>query len=64
MALSIAGYGAWVVFSGAGEVWAAIRQLGWTGWTLILLLSLFNYLLRFVRWDIYTCNNNYHLRCE
>lgn len=53
MALSIAGYGAWVVFSGAGEVWAAIKNLGWSGWGIILGLSLFNYLLRFIRWDMY-----------
>ena len=51
--LSIAFYGAWAAYSGMGEVWSAIKSLGWSGWLLILGLSLFNYLLRFVRWDYY-----------
>jgi uncharacterized protein (TIRG00374 family) len=51
--LSIVFYGAWVAFTGAGEVWSSVKLLGWTGWGIILGLSLFNYLLRFVRWDLY-----------
>jgi uncharacterized protein (TIRG00374 family) len=51
--LSIAFYGAWAAFSGPGEVWAAIKSLGSAGWAIILGLSLFNYLLRFVRWEYY-----------
>ncbi len=53
LALSVVGYGAWVAYSGAGEVWSAITQLGWDGWAIVLGLSLLNYVLRFVRWDIY-----------
>ena len=53
LVISVIGYGVWAVFSGAGEVWAAITALGWSGWSFILGLSLFNYLLRFFRWDFY-----------
>ena len=48
VALSIAGYGAWVVFTDAEKVWASVLQLGWAGWLIILGLSLFNYMLRFL----------------
>jgi uncharacterized protein (TIRG00374 family) len=51
--LSIVIYGVWVAFSGAGEVWSSVLLLGWSGWAIILGLSLFNYLLRFIRWDFY-----------
>jgi uncharacterized protein (TIRG00374 family) len=51
--LSIVFYGGWVAFTGAEEVWSSVVLLGWSGWALILGLSLFNYLLRFLRWDIY-----------
>ena len=51
--LSIVFYGVWVAFSGAGEVWSSVVLLGWSGWAIILGLSLFNYLLRFLRWDFY-----------
>ena len=51
--LSAAFYGAWVVFGGAGEVLDAAARIGWTGWAIILGLSLLNYALRFMRWDFY-----------
>jgi uncharacterized protein (TIRG00374 family) len=51
--LSIVFYGAWVVFTGADEVWSSVTLLGLSGWSIILGLSLFNYLLRFIRWDLY-----------
>jgi uncharacterized protein (TIRG00374 family) len=53
VALSIVFYGAWAVFSGAGEAWGAVKSLGWNTWLFILGLSLINYCLRFVRWDMY-----------
>ena len=51
--LSIVFYGAWVLFSDPDEVLASVNRLGWEGWGIILGLSLFNYLLRFIRWHIY-----------
>ncbi len=51
--LSIAFYGAWAAFGGVAEVWAAAARIGWSGWAIILGLSLFNYGLRFLRWGIY-----------
>jgi uncharacterized protein (TIRG00374 family) len=51
--LSIVFYGAWAAYSGVGELWSAVKQLGWSGWGIILGLSLLNYLLRFIRWDLY-----------
>ena len=51
--LSAAFYGAWAAYGGIGELWASVKLLGWTGWAIILGLSLANYLIRFVRWEIY-----------
>jgi uncharacterized protein (TIRG00374 family) len=53
VALSIAFYAAWAAYGGIGEVWSAILTLGWSGWLIILGLSLCNYVLRFVRWEFY-----------
>jgi glycosyltransferase 2 family protein len=53
VALSVAFYAAWAAYGGIGEVWSAIRTLGVSGWLVILGLSLFNYLLRFMRWEFY-----------
>jgi len=53
VALSIAFYAAWAAYGGIGEVWSAIRTLGLSGWLIILGLSLFNYVLRFIRWEFY-----------
>lgn len=51
--LSIVFYGAWAAIGGIQDVWTSIKALGWSGWAIILGLSLANYLLRFVRWDYY-----------
>lgn len=53
MVICIGFYGAWIAFSGAAEVRDAVMQLGWYGWGVVLGLSLFNYALRFARWEIY-----------
>ncbi|NNC65825.1 MAG: flippase-like domain-containing protein [Gammaproteobacteria bacterium] len=51
--LSVLFYGAWVAFGGGADVWDSIALLGWEGWGIVLGLSLLNYGLRFVRWDLY-----------
>jgi uncharacterized protein (TIRG00374 family) len=51
--LSVVFYGVSAAWSGVGEVWSSLGRIGWTGWAIILGLSLFNYTLRFVRWDYY-----------
>jgi uncharacterized protein (TIRG00374 family) len=51
--LSIVLLGAMAAFGNVEEVLASIRLLGWSGWGIILGLSLSNYLLRFVRWEYY-----------
>jgi uncharacterized protein (TIRG00374 family) len=50
---SVAFYGLWIVLTGPQNVWIEVKQLGWTGWLIILGLSLLNYLLRFGRWQLY-----------
>lgn len=49
-ALAYAGFTFW---SGAEEAAQAARRLGWEGGALVLGLSLFNYALRFGRWQLY-----------
>lgn len=51
--LSVAGYLGSVLWSGWEEVTAAIAQVGWLVTGTALLLSLLNYVLRFVRWQLY-----------
>ncbi|MDR3390306.1 MAG: lysylphosphatidylglycerol synthase transmembrane domain-containing protein [Sulfuriferula sp.] len=51
--LSVAGYLGSVLWSGWAEVTAAIAQVGWAVTGVALLLSLLNYVLRFVRWQMY-----------
>lgn len=51
--LSVAGYLGSVLWSGWEEVTAAIAQVGWLVTGAALLLSLLNYVLRFVRWQLY-----------
>lgn len=58
---SIAFYGVWVVLAGPGDVWREVQELGFLGWGLILGLSLFNYLLRFVRWQMYLVSLGYRV---
>ncbi|MGI9309838.1 MAG: lysylphosphatidylglycerol synthase transmembrane domain-containing protein [Gammaproteobacteria bacterium] len=57
---SIAFYGVSVVVSGWEDVSSAVARMGWSGWGIILGLSLVNYLLRFVRWQVYLN----HLGCR
>jgi len=59
--LSIAFYGAWAAFGGVGEVWESIKSLGLQGWAVILGLSLFNYVVRFIRWDYYLTKLGYRV---
>ena len=51
--LSAAGYLGFVLWSGWAEVTAVIAQVGWLVTGVALLLSLLNYGLRFVRWQLY-----------
>jgi uncharacterized protein (TIRG00374 family) len=51
--IAIAIYGGTAFVSDFSEVSASIMQLGVTGWGVILGLSLVNYGLRFVRWQMY-----------
>ena len=47
------GYLVFAAWGGWHDVAAASTRVGWSGTALLLLLSLANYLLRFVRWQIY-----------
>lgn len=51
--LSIVFYGVSAAWSGIDKIWESLGRIGWVGWSIILGLSLFNYSLRFVRWDYY-----------
>jgi len=51
--LSVAFYGVSAAWSGVDDVWSSLGRIGWEGWGIILGLSLFNYSLRFIRWDYY-----------
>jgi len=53
--------GAMAAFGDVDEVLASVRSLGFTGWVIILGLSLSNYLLRFIRWDYYLRNLGYRV---
>lgn len=50
---AVAIYGGSVIFSDLNAVGASIGKLGLVGWAIVLGLSLANYALRFVRWEIY-----------
>ena len=56
---SAAFYGFWVIYAGPADVWQSILRVGWSGWGIILGLSLFNYGLRFVRWHLYLSSLGY-----
>ena len=47
------GYLGFALWGGWGEVTAAVRQVGWIGIVVALGLSLVNYGLRFLRWQLY-----------
>ena len=53
VALSTIGYLAFSLWGGWHEVTAAIARVGWIGTTVMLALSGINYLIRFVRWQVY-----------
>ncbi len=59
--LSVVFYAASAALSGVGDVWASLGRIGWGGWAIILGLSLFNYSLRFIRWDYYLRELNYRV---
>ncbi|WP_028887159.1 lysylphosphatidylglycerol synthase transmembrane domain-containing protein [Teredinibacter turnerae] len=48
--ISILAYAAWVVFSGYDEVSAGLQRVSVQGFAVLVLLSLFNYGVRFLRW--------------
>lgn len=58
---SAAFYGFWVIYAGPADVWDSIVQVGWSGWAIILGLSLFNYALRFIRWQGYLSSLGYKI---
>ncbi|HEY0202159.1 MAG TPA: lysylphosphatidylglycerol synthase transmembrane domain-containing protein [Burkholderiaceae bacterium] len=49
--LSAALYLAFIVATDSARIWATMGRLGWLGWGMVLALSLFNYGLRFLRWE-------------
>lgn len=51
--LAVLGYATAIMWSGSEETWQAAGKLGLPLWGLVLLLSLCNYLIRFVRWEMY-----------
>ena len=51
--LTIAAYVGISLYAGWRETVAIFSQIGWLGLAIALALSFLNYLLRFVRWDIY-----------
>lgn len=53
VALSVTGYLGFALWSGWAEVVTAIAEVGWVVTGTALLLSLLNYSLRFVRWQLY-----------
>jgi uncharacterized protein (TIRG00374 family) len=46
-------YGGSVIVSDFNAVSESVLQLGFTGWAIVLGLSLANYVLRFARWEVY-----------
>ncbi len=51
-----------VLWSGWSEVQQAIVTIGFSGLIIALVLSLFNYMLRFVRWQLYLQTLGYPIR--
>ena len=58
--IAIAVYAIVVVFTGGSDVIGAIQSLSWELWSVLLLLSLLNYLLRYWRWHLYISHENPH----
>lgn len=59
--LTVVMFGVLAAFADAGEVWASVSMLGWSGWAIVLGLSLINYFLRYLRWDYYLRRLRYHV---
>lgn len=53
VALAALGYLAFALWGGWHEVAAAVVQVGFAGWAVLLGLSALNYVLRFLRWQVY-----------
>jgi glycosyltransferase 2 family protein len=51
--LSVLAYLIWAGAADIDAVWSSAARVGWTGFGLVLSLSLVNYALRFVRWQSY-----------
>lgn len=51
--LALLGYAAAILWGGSQETWLAAEKLNLSTWVMVLSLSLLNYLIRFVRWEIY-----------
>ncbi len=48
--ISIILYGAWIAYTGFEGVMQGLQQVGWGGFAILIILSLLNYALRFMRW--------------
>ena len=53
VALAVLVYGGFAVFEGGAEVWAELRSFAWEWLPVLLALSLANYFVRFIRWELY-----------
>lgn len=51
--VAVVAYLGFVLWSGAGQAWRAAERVGLGGGALLLALSLFNYAVRFGRWQYY-----------
>jgi len=51
--LAVVVYGAFVAFTGYQSIQVALGSFHWSAFVFALLLSSFNYLLRFVKWEYY-----------
>jgi uncharacterized protein (TIRG00374 family) len=60
-AIGVALYVAVALATDASRLASALRQLGWMGIGSVLALSVFNYLVRFRRWDLYLHALGYRL---
>lgn len=58
--IAIAAYAVVAIYSGEQDVIQALMSLDMKIWAFILLLSLFNYLLRYWRWHLYISHGNDH----
>lgn len=54
-------YLGFIFLTGYQEIVTAVTRLGWTGWLLLLGCSFTNYLLRFIRWNMYLRKLDYML---